>query len=193
VTQIAYAPGDVLVMAVTGDWKKNATRWFIELQSKLTGRTAPQDHVAILSHQDASGNWWCIEGKPSSVGYVLAKKYLEHPSLVTNVDQPKTDEQRALIVQVAKEMLGAPYDWSAIITLGARAARVNQLWDRLFARHWGDWDDDEIPVHVICSSLADLAYEKAGLVSPGGTRGTRFTRPADWTHFCQRRLWETVA
>ncbi|MGK5677503.1 hypothetical protein [Actinoplanes sp. URMC 104] len=183
-------PGDVLVMAVPGGWRKKLVRFFINLQARLTGSTAPQDHVAVLSHQDDAGNWWAIEGKPSSVGFVLADKYLRTPLLVTNAAQPKTDEQRELIVRVATELLGTPYDWTAIATLGVRAARVNELWDRTLAKDWGE---DEMPVHVICSSLADLAYEKAGLPSPGGTVGTRFTRPADWTRFCQEREWEAAA
>jgi hypothetical protein len=186
VADVTLGRGDVLVIAVPGGWKKKLVRWFINLQARLTGTPAPHDHVAILSHQDATGNWWCIEGKPSAVGYVLADKYLSAPTLVTNVRQPKTDEQRDFIVRVATEMLGTPYDWTAITTLGVRAARVNRLWDRAVARDWGE---DEIPVHVICSSLADLAYEKAGLPSPGGTEGTRFTRPADWTSWCLELEW----
>lgn len=183
--------GDVLVMAVTGGFIKTLTLWAIKLQAWLTRSPAPQDHVAILTHQDASGNWWCIEGKPSSVGYVLADTYLKHPTLVTNADQPKTDDQREFIVRVAVEMIGTPYDWKAILALGARAVRVTRLWKKSYADLvMDDWDDDEVPVHVICSSLADLAYEKAGLPSPGGTKGTRFTRPADWTRWITQRGWE---
>jgi hypothetical protein len=179
-------PGDVLVMAVPGGWFKKLIRFFIQLQAWLTGAPARQDHVAILTHQDQAMNWWCIEGKPSSVGYVRADKYLRHESLVTNAEQSKTDEQRDLIVKVATELLGTPYDWEAILTLGVRAARVSRLWDLAVAKDWGE---TEIPVHVICSSLADLAYERAGLASPGGTTGTRFTRPTDWVRFCDDREW----
>jgi len=63
---------------------------------------------------------------------------------------------------------------------------VNKLWDKIFARHViSEWNDDEVPGHVICSSLASLAYRKTGLTFPKDSNGgVRLVDPDDWSEFC---------
>lgn len=175
VTQVK--PGDVLVIA-DAKW----TSWWIRLQARLRGRPALHNHVAIFSHHDAAGTAWVIEGRPSGVGWALARRYLDHPLTIHNAEQPKTDTQRADILAGAKLLLGTEYDWATIARLGAEAARFEWLWR---SREWGN----DPPVAVICSSYADWLYERVGLANPGGYGETRHTDVADWAAWIQRRGW----
>jgi hypothetical protein len=183
-------PGDILVVSTTRKqgWRRIFSgEFWIKAHSRMTGvpeRSRRFDHVVIVSHQDESGTLWGIEGKPSKVGYVDVDLYLKDPLTLSNAKQVKTDDQRLLIVKVAREMLGSPYDWGAILTLSTAVLRVNLLWNKVTAQLLiKDWNENAVPAHVICSSYADLACEKAGLDSPRGTQGTRFTTPADWSEF----------
>lgn len=179
---VSVQPGDVLVIA-----DRNFTSRFIRLQAWLLRKPSGHNHVAIFSHIDAGGTAWVIEGRPSGVGWALAKTYLEHPATLTNADQPKTDEQRRLIVEGAKGMLGVRYDWAAIAELGAEPFRINALW-----RKYREWcESDTPPVAVICSSYADWWYEHVGLANPGGNAETRFTDVADWAGWLARRGWQS--
>lgn len=182
-------PGDVLVIRDDKFGSK-----LIRFRDWLLRRPKAErrhNHVAIVSHTDEAGTLWCIEGKPSSVGYVQAARYLESAELLHNGAQPKDDAQRSAIVKVAEEVntRGGSYDWLAIGSLASQVARVQLLWRKHYLIK--DWAEDEIPVHVICSSLADLCYEKVGLASPGGTVGTRFTTPSDWAGWIVRQGWAT--
>ena len=178
---VEVRPGDVLVVT-TGHW----AGWWVRLQARLLGKPARHDHVAVFSHIDAGGTAWVIEGRPSGVGWALASTYLDHPATVHNAAQPKNDHQRSMILTAATALLGTDYDWTAIAQLGAEVFRINALW-----RRYREWGEQSPPVAVICSSLADLAYEKAGLASPGGRDETRFTDVGDWASWIARRGWET--
>lgn len=173
-------PGDVLVIA-DSKWAS----WWIRLQARLLGKPCTWNHIAIMSHIDAGGTAWVIEGKPSGVGWVLAAKYIDHPATIHNADQPKTAEQRAAIVQGARTLIGTHYDWLAIAELGGEILRINALW-----RRWREWGEDTPPIAVICSSLADHLYERAGLANPGGLAETRFTDVGDWAQWIEARGWQ---
>lgn len=183
-----FLPGDVLVVNASKGRGVFSGGWWIKLRNLITGvksRSRYADHVLVVHHRDSAGNLWGIEGKPSSVGWVDCALYLNHGKLVTdNRLQPKSDEQRAAICKMASEMLGTKYDWVAIADLGVQALNINRLWSKAIARFLlKDWNEDEVPGHVICSSFLDVDYEHLGLDSPGGTDGTRFTTPSDWSEF----------
>ena len=161
----------------------------IRAGAALAGLPAYCNHAIIVHHRDASGRWWGIEGRPSGVGYVELGKRLDHPLTNINTDQPKTEDQRYLIAVAAESLLSIPYDWSAIRRHTEAALKVSELLSLLPGVP--EWDENEIPTHVVCSSFADWAYERVGLANPGGHRRTRMTTPGHWDDFMLRRQWES--
>ncbi len=183
-------PGDVLAVDASKGLGILSGGWWIKFRNWLNlmpKRSRFVDHIVVVHHRDDAGVLWGIEGRPSSVGWVDCALYVDAGKLVVdNRYQPKTDAQRKLVCDVAKEMLGTPYDWEAIFTLGTETTYINQYWNKLLARHMiPEWNKDEVPGHVICSSLAALAYRKSGLDHPwDSTGGLRFVDPEDWSEWC---------
>lgn len=188
-----FKPGDVLVVNASKGKGIFSAGWWIKLRSFLTGvnkRSRYADHVVIVHHCDAEGTLWGVEGKPSSVGWVDCALYLNTGQLVQdNHLQPKTDEQRAKICEVAKELLGTPYDWVAILALGSDVPFINRLWSRTFhpvlnKKLIPEWNAGEVPGHVICSSFAALTYMDVGLGHPFDMNGgVRLVDPDDWSEY----------
>lgn len=172
--------GDVLVTR-EGPWWVSGV---IRLGAKLMGRPAIGNHVIVVHHRDETGTLWGIEGRPGGVGWRDLSRIAEHPLTNANTEQPKTEEQRYLVGVAIESLLGRPYDWAAI---SAAARQSMRLWHVVRA---DDWQDGEVPAHVICSALADWAYEQVGLPSPNGTTGTRFTTPGCWDKFILDHQWE---
>jgi hypothetical protein len=161
--------------------------WLIRLGGRLRGGRGMVNHAIVVHHRDPAGRLWGIEGRPGGVGWrEITPKLLEHPATNANTGQPKTDEQRLLVAAAAHRLLGAAYDWRAISDAARQAAR---LW-RVFKGE--DWPDGQTPVQVMCSALADWAYEEVRLPSPRGTDGTRWTTPEDWDLFTTREGWTDV-
>lgn len=188
----ALRPGDVLVMRTPelAGWliRRRALmlrypwqpwHWFGD---GLSDGTVLMNHVAVYTHVDAAGQRRGLEGRPGGFGWVNVEKYLSWPTTDANTAQPKTDEQRKLIVRLASGCVGIPYSWSDILAFAAGAAGLP------FREH--EWPEDGVPSHVVCSSAADYIYEAAGLPSPGGTGKTRGTDPQDWETFIQGKLWQ---
>jgi hypothetical protein len=46
-----------------------------------------------------------------------------------------------------------------------------------------------VPGHLVCSSLADYVYERAGLATPHADRACT---PWHWAEFIRERAWERV-
>lgn len=183
---ISVKPGDVLLVRVkSGRPFTRLASWLIRLGASLEREPTTWTHVIVADHVDAAGTWWGMQGQPGVVGPVDLRPYLADPVTLSNVAQPKTDEQRVKIVAaMAPLVLKAEYDWTAIgvdaaIALTA-AAHVAPLW-RLFDR-WGPG----VPGHVVCSSLADYAYDRVGLDSPALDR---WCTPADWAVFIESEAW----
>jgi hypothetical protein len=167
---ISVLPGDVL--AVRGGSIAAAA---IRLGAALLGRPNLSNHVAVVSHADGNGTLWVIEGRPGGVGWRDAADYLASPWTLTNAAQPKAPEQRALVTRTAKAMLGTPYDWAAIAG------------DALDDLHLWDPGGGVVRGHVVCSALAALAYDKAGLARPAGDE--RMVQPADWDSWMLTQAW----
>lgn len=184
---LSFLPGDVLVVNASKGKGIFSGGWWIKFRSWFSGvnkRSRYADHVVIVHHIDDTGTLWGIEGRPSSVGWVDCALY-EKAIIAENGLQPKSEEARKLICQVAEEMLGTPYDWKAIVLLGTDVKFVNKLWSKVLAKHLiPDWNEDEVPGHVICSSYAALVYRRAGLAYPKDFEGgLRFVDPDDWSEF----------
>ena len=177
VTEIG--PGDVLCTRS----EKGLGSFLIRLGAALRNRPNLHNHVVIVHHRDAAGTWWGIEGRPGGVGWVDMAHYLKSDWTLGNIDQPKTSKQRTEIVNVAKSLLGTPYDWTGIALDAMEAISAQELW----AGHWGKGDTP--PAHVVCSSLADWIYDHIGLASPGAFKD-RTISPGDWAEFIIREGWD---
>jgi hypothetical protein len=166
--------GDVLVTR-EGPWWVSAA---IRFGARLRNRPGHCNHVIVVHHRDEAGTLWGIEGRPGGVGWRDLSGPLSWPLTNANNHQPKTDEQRAQLADIMVEMLGRPYDWRGIAEDTRQA--LGRSWGIAIAREWKDGD---VPGEVVCSSLADYAYERVGLQNPGGGKITRGTTPGDWDWF----------
>jgi hypothetical protein len=148
----------------------------------MRGRPSICNHAIVVHHRDAAGVWWGIEGRPGGVGWRDLTEPLKWATTNANNAQPKSEGQRYLVATAVESMLDTPYDWGGIVTDAQQAARW--LWKQA-----GEWQDDQKPAAVVCSSLADWAYEQVGLPNPGGTAQTRMTTPGDWDDWMIHERW----
>lgn len=168
--------GDVIVTR-EGPW---IISFAIRLGARLMGLPAFVNHVIIVHHQDpVTGRWVGIEGRPSGTGWVDIGTRLNQPLTNANTAQYKTEDQRYLVARAAESLIDTSYDWVAIAEAAREATRLRGL-------AAAEWPDNAVPGSVICSSLADWAYEKVGLDNPGGSKMTRFTTPGHWDAFMMR-------
>ena len=159
-------PGDVVAVRTP----PSAFGWLIRLGAALRGRPHQVDHVAIVHHIDAAGTTWLIEGRPGGVGWADAREY-DNRWLLSNSGQAKTDAQRQQICNLAEQLLGTPYDWSAIMQDAMDDIGADRLWR---TRDFGA----RPPAHVVCSSLAVWIYRYVRLAAPAGPE--RWCQPSDW-------------
>jgi len=173
-------PGDVIVTEM-GVW---IIRMLIIFQAFLTRKMKYRQggHIIVFTHVDAEGRYWGIEGRPGGVGWAQLDKRNGKWGLA-NVDQPKDAAQRSKIVETMKELLGTKYDYSAYIDIALQTIGIT--------KNWTDFRGNEVPTHVICSAVADYVYEDVGLANPGGFAITRFTTPAEWALFIDKKQWES--
>lgn len=174
VEDAALLPGDVLCVDTGSFWG----RW-IKLGGWLSRTGGHCDHVVVVHHEDLAGNLWGVEGRPGGVGWVELRR-CTYRLVSSNARQPKTPDQRAAVCGIVKGLLQVPYDWSAIVVDAMRALTVARLWN---TREWGP----QTPGQVVCSSLADWAYERLGLASP---QDDRWVTPDGWNHFNRTEGWK---
>jgi hypothetical protein len=167
-------PADILCVDTGAFWGR-----FIKAGGWLTRDGGRCDHIVVAHHQDDAGTWWGIEGRPGGAGWVDLTN-CTYRLVSANTDQPRTDDQRALICGVVKGLLQTPYDWKAIVVDCMHAIGERELWA---SQAWGP----KAPAHVVCSSLADWAHEYVGLTTP---TADRWVTPAQWDRFNIRREWE---
>jgi hypothetical protein len=165
-------PGDVIVV--------HATSLVMRLMSWWPWYLSKWNHIAVYHHVDDAGTQWAIEATPGGVAW---RKVADLGRVITNADQPKTDQQRAVVVAGIYSMLKMPYDWTAIEREAFRAvAEAGASWD-------GEWDGVRPPTHVICSSMASYWYWQAKLPGPHSWLST----PKEWAVFVDSRVWEHAA
>jgi len=174
-------PGDVVIVEM-GIWIIRVLIW---IQAILTGKAKYRQsgHIIVVSHTDDQGRLWGIEGRPGGVGWAQLDKRSGHWGL-SNAEQPKTPEQRAKVVDTMKSLLGTHYDYGAYLVIALNTLGITS--------QWTDWEGNNVPTHVICSAVADYVYEDVGLANPGGMKITRFTTPAEWAEFVDKKDWELV-
>ena len=186
---ITVLPGDVLLVRIRGRaWPVRLSAWLISLGARMEHKPDQWQHVIVADHWDEAGVFWGMQGQPGVVGPVELTPYLADPETLVNVDQPKTIDQRKLIVSAMQPLIGKEgYDWLAILGDAAQAMTATAA-QRYVAPLWklaGKWGPG-VPGHVVCSSLADWAYEQAGLASPDPDR---WCTPADWAEFIEGKGW----
>lgn len=170
-----WLPGDVVCT-------RNKTGWaarLIRLGAALRDQPNTVNHVVVVDHVDDAGRLWGIEGRPGGVGEVDMTAYAASPYSVSNSGQGKLEVERIAICEAVRGLLGRPYDWAGIALDAAEAVGAQNLWR---SREWGP----QAPAHVVCSALADWAYESVGLASP---QPDRTCTPGDWLEFIIERRW----
>jgi hypothetical protein len=173
-------PGDVILT------RGNAwTSRMIRLGAALLDMPNVHNHVIVFTHYDKLNIPQGIEARAEGAGDIDLRRTLKSRWLMSNAEQPKTPQQRELVIQAAKGLKGTEYDWPAIFVEGLQALRITPFWTL------PERPKDRLPTSLICSALADWAYAKAGLANPGGDSRTRLTTPADWEMFITTRGWET--
>lgn len=170
-------PGDVIAVN-TGT---SAYARAIRAANWLAGRRwSWANHVILVHHTDAGGTLWGVEGRPGGVGDVdlTARDYAYYSS---NAGQPKTDAQRAMLVELGGQVRGTPYDWEGVVADAMQALGLQRLWRS--REEWPDGVGGKAPAHVVCSSLWAWAAGVAGLVRPAPAKNARFVTPGDWDAF----------
>jgi len=154
--------------------------WWIRVGAAVANKPNLSNHVAIVHHTDAHGVLWVIEGRPGGVGWRAARDYAGSKWTLSNTAQPKTPAQRKTVCDTALLLIGTGYDWEAIAADAAADVHLD----------WAPTWHGTVPGHVVCSSLACYAYDKAGLARPPGN--PRTDQPADWDDWILTNGWERV-
>ena len=146
----------------------------------MRGQPHTTNHIIIVHHRGPGGALVGIEGRPSGVGWVdIAKAGYDNRWRVSNAAQPKTVGERLAVTRAAVAALGVAYDWVAIASDAAACLGVPPE----SAPSWSDHPPDA----VVCSSLANWAYFRAGLPHPGVP--DRWVTPADWAVWIRAKGW----
>ena len=178
-------PGDLLLTA-----GKGFAAEVIRLGAAVRDRPNLVNH-AIVVHHETGGVLWGIEGRPGGAGWVDCRRAMADRRTVHNASQPGRDAvlRESLCRTVEQAMLGRAYDWTAIARSAVESLRLDRLWSERGL--WVEFSEDprDIPGAVICSALADWAYERAGWANPGDAARTRYTRPEDWLALWIEKGW----
>lgn len=172
--QISAAPGIVLAINSGNSLADEAIR----LGSALINEPNLANHIAVLTHKDAKGTWWALEGRPGGVGWADATGYLNNKYTISNQKQPLNPSQRGIICSAMQGLINMKYDWVAIVGDGMRDLHLPVLPDP-----WAVKDKSGIiSGHVVCSSAAIYAYAKAKASRPDYTDDAHI-EPSDWVKF----------
>jgi hypothetical protein len=172
-------PGDVVVVKM-GNWILHALIWIQALLSMKSFKYVNYGHVAVVDHRDDEGRLWGIEARAGGIGWVNLDQYSGAYGL-SNAEQPKTEELRSKITTVMQNLLGTSYDYYAYLEIALNTLGIT--------KHWTDFQGNDVPVQFICSAVADYVYEDEKLPNPGGYAITRYTTPAEWAAFIDKKQW----
>lgn len=161
-------PGDLGFTRITG-----FTGWWINLGQALTGDSSRFTHAFVVLDDDT-----LIEAMPNGARFAPLDR--EYDTDVMYARLPLTDDQRALVVKTARDLMARPG--------GIKYSFFDYVY--LALRHWGfkaNWLKRKIQQfgHQICSQLADY------LVNGGGTydkKGNWTPNPAGFQLFDDGRL-----
>ncbi len=190
-TSLPAAPGDVLAVW-TG---QSLPDDLIRVGEALQGKPAVANHVVVITHQDQVGRWMGIQGQPGGVGPVDCTPFLSDARTMSNHAEPKPNDHQQLATMLAScvKSLGISYDWVGIAqdTLDALhvedlSAMIDPLW------RWPS-NNNLLPGHVVCSSLAAMLYDLPAVGWAHPDLGTERTcEPADWWRWSEARSWATA-
>lgn len=185
--QFTIGAGDIIVVQGTSVEAK-----LIEAGEVIAG-LPPYSHVAGFDHWDANGTPWGLEGRPGGVGWADVSRYLADPRTLTNVAQPKTPSQRAVLCKLNQAMIGTAYAWLSGIMADAGRDLGGSL-ASIYRDLGGDglWKPDPVtkivPGHVVCSSYYAYTYARMSLASPR-PQDWATTEPGDWAAFIESKGW----
>jgi hypothetical protein len=183
---LEVGPGDILAVA-GGDsiWGK-----LIRFGEYLMGKLPASGHVVVVTHQDDTGRWLGIEGRPSSVGVCDVTRYLTDRRVRGNHGQPRPNDvgQEATFLASCAKSLGLAYDWVAIAEDTLDAVRLHDLSEQIDVLWRWPAKDGELPGHVVCSSLAAMLYAAVGWAHPD-VGSERVCEPADWWQWNDGEGW----
>lgn len=174
-------PGDVIAVPLGNVWARRLV-WLHTILTMKSKQYARYGHVAVYVKRDELGRHWVIEAAPHGIGWRDISSW-DGTFGMSNVDQPKSDEQRTKIVSLLEELIGNRYDYSAYFHFALESVGITPQWIR-------EYDGKVLPASYVCSALADFIYETVLLANPGGDAETRFTTPAEWARFVGNREWE---
>jgi hypothetical protein len=174
-------PGDVIAVKLGNKWAER-TEWVFSVVTMRTKKYGHYGHIAVYHHEDAAGRKWAIEAAPGGIGWRDISSWDKGFGL-SNHEQPKTDEQRGKICALLEELLGSKYDYSAYLHFALESLGISPEWIR-------EYNGEKLPASFVCSALADFIYEVCLLPNPGGDAETRFTTPAKWAEFIDRKAWQ---
>jgi hypothetical protein len=179
-------PGDVLAVAGGG-----AAGWLISVGQALAGKPSLAQHVVVVTHQDKTGRWMGIEGRPGGVGPRDITPFLSDSRVRSNYLQSRANDRGQLTAFLAgcAKSLGLQYDWVGItedidnVIVPDLSSVIDHLWR---------WPSNKgiLPGHVVCSSLAAMLY---GLPAVGWKHPDlgkeRQCLPADWWNWNDGEQW----
>lgn len=137
-------PGTILLTTIKGP-----AGAFVGLGQLISGDASRYQHAGIV---DEDGS--VIEAAPGGVRKVPLARYLDGRPLAFGWMIPLTDGQRAMIVAEARTLLRRPYGWSTYLLLALMRLGIKPRWLR---ERVGTYQ------RLVCSTLVDLAYLRAGL------------------------------
>lgn len=165
-------PSTGLVVCVRTDGE--AAEW-IRFGASLIHENDIINHVSCLHHQDETGRWWAVEGRPGGVGWADATPYIESQYTISNEREVISSDVRLKIANTVEGLLGTPYDWRAIGEDAVRDLHLPDLWAE-------KWQGLVAPGHVVCSSTLAWVYKSCGLPYPTNI-DLAHVQPADWADF----------
>ena len=136
---MTLAPGTYFVVRTSG----------LAGQIIRLGTRSQVNHAGIVLDTDGT----TVEAQPGGAVIGHLRRYRRHLVIVNDLETIP-DSTRALICDQARAMVGTPYSWLDIAALALTSLGLRWAW---LARRVSRTD------RLICSQLADLAYERAGL------------------------------
>lgn len=128
----------------------------------IIGYPSPWTHAFIVLDDET-----ILEAQPGGAQINPLSKYLGK-AIFSNITL--TDEQRANIVDIARQLKGTPYSFLDYFALGLERLNIKPTW---LSEHIADKGN------MICSQLVDYVYKKAGVHLFNDNRESQNVVPGD--------------
>lgn len=134
-------PGDMGFSIIKG-----ALGFWVGLAQYLNGDGSKWSHVFVVLDDNT-----VMEAMPGGAKITPIEEYL---GTAVFIDWGATDEQRKLIVEEAKKLVGTPYGFVDYFALALVRLNIRPNWLVKYIKN---------SQRLICSALADMVYNKAGI------------------------------